>query len=503
MGEHIWQEECAIMAVSLPPTKGGAAHAVYDGLRLLQHRGQDGSGITVVNSRTQTKKGPGLVADVYPGRWLERQNGSLAIGHNRYATQGKPSINNLQPHRATCRGGNVYLASNGDLVNFGQLRRRLQRKGVKFRSMNDGELLAWLLATVYDRTNDMVKAIETVLQTAKGAYSAVAIFQRKLYVFRDDQGFRPLVMANMPGGGVAFASETIAFDVLRADPLTYQEVRAGEILEVNNGSITVHKPGHTATNQCVFEDIYFARPDSLVFGLPISLVRRRIGWQLAYERRLPRWKNAIVVPVPDSANEIARGVADVTGLPYRQALMRSHTSRRTFIESQQIIRDDGVKYKLNPDRFYLEGMVVILVDDSIVRSTTISKIVKMLLRAGAKAVHVLIGSPRIYWPCYMGIATPTRGELIANQLTIGQLTKRTEADSLFHLSLDSLKIAVGPLIRKELSRHQGFLRRIISAQPNTYLGRIREQLRQQDPDRFCYACFTGKYPVRIKGRRMV
>lgn len=328
MGESCWHDECAVMAVSLPLGSGTAARFCFDGLRQQQHRGQDGSGMVIYNTcRALVRKGLGLVPDVYPRAWLDHE-AEVAIGHNRYATQGSPSAVNLQPHRAiTKRGGRLYLASNGDVTNFSELRRLLERDGVVFQSRNDGELLAWLIARAYDETGSMPVALRSLRSTVRGAYSAVVLFQRRVFVTRDVLGFRPLSMARLPTGGHVVASETIAFDILGAEISSYQEVPAGSILELAGGDVIVHDPGWEAVTPCKFEQVYFSRPDSQVFGLPCSLVRRRIGWQLARESRFRSRKNVVVLAVPDSANWIGQGVAEALGVPFLLGgLVRSHTA---------------------------------------------------------------------------------------------------------------------------------------------------------------------------------
>ncbi|MBM3316761.1 MAG: amidophosphoribosyltransferase [Candidatus Eisenbacteria bacterium] len=497
MGEACFHDECAVMAIALPPGTATAAQLCYDGLRQQQHRGQDGAGMVIRNDhRAILHKRRGLVSEVFNSHWV-RHRADLAIGHNRYATHGTPSEANLQPHRAVCRGGRLFLASNGDITNFASLRRRLKGQGVAFRSNNDGELLAWLVAKAYDRTRSMPAALAALHGQVQGAYSAVLLFQDRVFVVRDPLGFRPLSLASIPGGGIAAASETVAFDILHADPGSYREVPAGAILELHRGRCAVHAPGGPMRAGCSFELIYFSRPDSLVFGLPDSLIRRRLGWNVARESRFRRKRGVIVTAVPDSSNEIAAGVAEELGLPFVRGLIRSHTARRTFIEKEQRIRDEGVKYKLNPNRYWLDGMTVLLVDDSIVRGTNIGKIVRMLKRIGAAETHILIGSPRIFWPCYMGIATPTREELIANRMSLRELADFADADSVFHLSLEGLRRALGPVTAEERRRHPGTLGLLYSAPRDSYRGRVLARLEDADPDRYCYACFSGRYPVPV------
>lgn len=507
MGEACFHDECAVMAVALPRGTGTAAQLCYEGLRQQQHRGQDGSGMALRNERRAIlHKRRGLVSEVFNGHWL-RHRSDLAIGHNRYATKGTPSDVNLQPHRALCRDGRIFLASNGDVTNYARLRQRLKRQGVVFLSHNDGELLAWLVARAYDRTRSMPAALAALREEVQGAYSAILLFQERIFVVRDPLGFRPLSLAEIPGGGIAVASETVAFDILHADPSSYREIPAGAILELHQGGYTVHAPGGPMRAGCSFELIYFSRPDSLVFGLPDSLIRRRLGWNVAREARFRRRRDVVVTAVPDSSNEIAAGVAEELGVPFVRGLIRSHTARRTFIEKEQRIRDEGVKYKLNPNRYWLDGMTVLLVDDSIVRGTNIGKIVRMLKRIGTAEVHILIGSPRIFWPCHMGIATPTREELIANRMSLKALAEYADAESVFHLSLEGLRSALGPITARERRRHPGVIDPLYTAPRDSYRGRVRACLEDADADRYCYACFSGRYPVpvprpkRPRGRR--
>ncbi len=489
------------MGVSCRSGAGDAARKVFCGLRMMNHRGQDGSGIGIASaSGLIWHKNSGLVPDVFSDSWLGK-HADAAIGHNRYATQGDASEKNLQPHFAECRDGGILLASNGDVINYRELRAALEQKGVRFTSDNDGELLARFLAQRIDQGDSPPDAIRQLHNTVQGAYSAVALFQKRLYVFRDVRGFRPLAIVTLPDGSIAVASETVAFGILGADLKTYREVPAGAIYVIDNGDVTVHDAGHPPISPCIFELVYFARPDSQVFGLPVHLVRRRIGWHLAEEANWKTGPNDIVVAVPDSSNEIARGVAEGLGLPFEPGLIRSHTARRTFIESEQSTRDEGVRFKLNPLMLAVEGARVILVDDSIVRGTTIRKIVHMLKRAGAEEVHLFIGSPPIKWPCFMGIATPTKGELIANQLSPAAIVEKVGADSLCHISLSGLRHATGRIHASELTRFQRILGRICNAPKESFRGVTYMRLQQQDISLRCTACFSGEYPIPVPLRR--
>ncbi|MFH1366783.1 MAG: amidophosphoribosyltransferase [Patescibacteria group bacterium] len=498
MKRDIWREECAVMAVSLPSELNYAPQFIYEGLRQQQHRGQDGSGMALVCPEgTVLKKELGLVSQVFPPDWLESHPSGVGIGHNRYSTQGLNTEVNLQPHQA----GEIYLANNGHIINYWSLRNQLEREGEIFKSTNDGELLAKIVGREFDRTADVLSAIESLHQIVIGAYSVVMLFAGKLYVFRDPKGYRPLSLCRLPKGGVAVASETIAFDILEADFETYQEVLAGAVLEIDKGEVTVLKQGWPATCQCVFEHIYFSRPDSDVFGLGVALIRQRIGYQLALEFLAKSGfqidDRVVVICVPDSSTQIARGAALALGAPYEQGLIRSHTARRTFIESQQQVRDEGVKYKFNPQRTVIKGKKVIVVDDSIVRGSTNKKLIAMLRRAGASEVYLLIGSPQIKWSCFMGIDTPTLTELIANQMDLSGIVKQLDVDSLTHLSLEGLKKAVGPITEGEKEAFKGLLMCLREAEAGSYYGRIWERLLTSDPEHFCYACFSGEYHLPV------
>lgn len=510
MGEICWQEECAVMAVSLPSGTGTAAKFIYDGLRMQQHRGQDGSGIVLFSEgEFVLKKEPGLVYEVFSKDWLSSHQSDVGIGHNRYSTQGLNIPENLQPHYTKCRGGEIWIAGNGHVINYQPLRQKLEGEGEDFYSTNDGELMAKIIAKEYDRTGDIVKAIRLLRQTVKGAYSAVMLFQGKLFVFRDPKGFRPLCLAELPNGGLVVASETLAFDIFAIDPESFKEIKAGAILEITECKVTVHEEGHEATSKCIFEFIYFARPDSDIFGLSVALIRRRIGLQLAREFRekevLEGDKDIIVIAVPDSSTQIALGVWQGLDILYEQGIIRSHTARRTFIESEQRIRDEGVKYKFNPLRLILRGKTVIVVDDSIVRGSTLKKLIAILRRAGVKAVHLLIGSPQIFWSCLMGIDTPTLDELMANLLSFEEEVKHLGVDSLTHISVAKLMKAVGPLTEEEKKVLGGILKPILEAEPGTYYAEMRERLERADSKNYCYACFTGEYslPVPLPGARLI
>lgn len=429
----------------------------------------------------------GLVPDVYPSEFLDRP-AHLAIGHNRYATQGPPSTINLQPHQAVCGGGVVSVASNGDLPMYAELRESLELHGVSFMSTNDSEVIAWWLAKRYDQRGSMVQAIGELIDYVDGAFAAVILFEDRLYVCQDRRGFRPMVIAPLPTGGLIVASEEAALDIHRLDRSSYQPIGAGALIEFSYGLMTVHRRGVVPTSACLFELIYFSRPDGRVFGTPVSLFRRRVGWRLAQQANIVDCRNAVVVAVPDSANEMAAGVAEALVRPLVPALIRAHSARRTFIESEQRTRDEGVRYKLNPDEWLLRDRDVLLIDDSIVRGTTMHSIVRMIRARGARRIWLLIGSPPVRWPCFMGIATPTRRELIASDQSIDQIASYLEVDSLYYLGLSDVAEAAGPL--QDWERHRFA----------AYLGPNVEQLAQllaTNQHTFCHACFSGQYPLPV------
>lgn len=504
MLESCWRDECAVMAVSLPEGRDDAAKLLYDGLRIQQHRGQDGSGIVLVSGENMiVRKETGLVYEVFPPEWIEQNRSPLGIAHNRYSTQGVAAKINLQPHSAQAAAGTVSVAGNGHLPYYQSLRQSLEAEREIFETTNDGELLAKIIARETNRTGCVVTALCGLSERVKGAYSAVMLFAGKLYAFRDPYGFRPLNLAEIPGGGIAVASETVAFDILGCDPETYQEVSAGSILEITAGKVVVHEEGHPAKTPCIFEFIYFARPDSEIFGWPVALVRRRIGWQLAQQLKLKAEivssseDEIIVIAVPDSSTEIALGVSEGLNLPFEPGIIRSHTARRTFIENEQRIRDEGVRYKFNPSRLKLKGRRVIVVDDSIVRGSTNRKLITMLRRAGPKSIHLAIGSPQIKWSCFMGIDTPRLEELIANQRTFEDEVRFLNADSLTHLTLEGLMRTVGPLTEEERGISRRLVRPLIEAESGTYYARMWQGICQAEPERYCFACFSGRYPLPV------
>jgi amidophosphoribosyltransferase len=458
-----FHEECALMGVYGHPE---AANLVYLGLYAQQHRGQEGSGIVASDGTLLlSHRGLGLVADVFDHEVLERLTGEMAIGHNRYATSGRTLLKNTQPFVVEFARGGLAVAHNGNLVNALELRESLESRGAIFHSSVDTEVIVHLIANATGDT--LVDRIVAALGAVRGAYSLLFLSKNELIAVRDPNGFRPLVMGRIKDT-VVFASETCALDLIGA---TYdRELRAGEVVVASADGVRSLFPFPPAPlTRCVFEYVYFARPDSTVFGRNVYQVRKSLGRQLA--REAPAAAD-LVVPVPDSGVPAALGFAEESGLPFDFGLIRNHYVGRTFIEPQDAIRHFGVKVKLNAQRGVLEGKRVVVVDDSIVRGTTSRKIVTMLRAAGATEVHMRISSPPTIGPCYYGVDTPTRSELIASDHSVEAIREFIAADSLAFLSQEGLYPFTGG-----------------------------------DSEGFCDACFTGHYPVPVsddtKARQLV
>jgi len=451
-------EECGVFAIYGHPE---AANLAYLGLYALQHRGQESAGIASSDGRKiHCVRKMGHVADIFTPDALNQLPGELAIGHTRYSTTGDTVILNAQPLSVACNKGQIAVAHNGNITNAVELRSELERDGSIFQSTSDTEVILHLVARSRERT--LAAALRDALLQIEGAFSLVFIAEDRIIVARDPHGFRPLAMgrlelSNGPTSYV-FASETCAFDLISAAYIG--EVAPGEMVIVGPEGVTRERYAPAkAPAQCVFEHVYFSRPDSLVFGRSVAQSREMMGRLLAREHPV---EADVVVPVPDSGVSAAIGYAAESNIPYQQALIRNHYVGRTFIEPSQEIRDFGVKLKLNPVRHLLEGKRVILVDDSLVRGTTSRKIVRMVRQAGAREVHMRISCPPTISPCYYGVDTPSQNELIAAHRSVEQIRQYVEADSLGYLSLESLHKAV------------------------------------DDKDqRFCYACYTGEYPTPL------
>jgi len=453
-----FHEECGVFAICGHPE---AANLTYLGLYALQHRGQESAGIATSDGKTiYCHRGMGHVADIFVPGVLADLPGHAAIGHTRYSTAGDTALRNAQPFNVQCNKGAIAVAHNGNITNATELRKLLEDEGSIFQSSSDTEVILHLVARSRERT--IAGALREALLELEGAFSLVFLAENRVIIARDPNGFRPLAMGQMElsGGRICyvFASETCAFDLLGAVYLN--DVEPGEMVIVGPEGMTreLYTPARDKAH-CVFEHVYFSRPDSLVFGRPVQRSREMLGRLLAQEH--PAGAD-VVVPVPDSGVAAAIGFAIESGIPFRHGLIRNHYVGRTFIEPSQAIRDFGVKLKLNPVRHLLEGNRVVLVDDSIVRGTTSRKIVRMVRSAGAREVHLRVSCPPTISPCFYGVDTPTRGELIGANNTVEEIRRFVEADSLGYLSLGGLREAV--------SDHGG---------------------------EFCYACYTGNYPTDL------
>lgn len=445
-------EECGVVGVFGHPE---ASNLVYLGLYALQHRGQESAGIAASHEgKVRLEVGMGLVADVFNGDRLKQLPGMIAVGHNRYSTTGESRLKNAQPCLIQYKNGNIALAHNGNLVNAIAIRKQLESEGSVFQSTNDSEVILHLIAKGEGAT--FPDRVAYALAKVSGAYSVLLMTEDHVVAARDPNGFRPLCLGKLDGGYVV-ASETCVLDLIHAEYL--REVRPGEMLVINKDGLQSFFPFPPAPpTSCVFEHIYFARPDSVVFGEPVYDIRKRMGRALAEE-----WpaKADIVVPVPDSGVVSALGFSEQSGIPFEMGLIRNHYVGRTFIEPQSQIRHFGVKVKLNVVKNVIVGKRVVVIDDSIVRGTTSRKIVKMLRDCGASEVHVRISSPPSMFPCYYGIDTPDRGELIASSQTLDQTREYITADSLHYIGLEKMMGVFG-----DTRAH------------------------------YCKACFDGKYPVK-------
>ncbi len=454
-----FHDECAVVGVYGHPE---AANLTYLGLYALQHRGQESTGI--VSSDTEsiyTEVGMGRVNDFFNEERLDRLQGRLAIGHNRYSTAGTSALRNAQPLAVDYARGSLAIAHNGNLVNADRVRSELEAYGSIFRSTSDTEVILHLIAQA--RSKSLVDCVVESLQQVQGAYSLLVMSREELIAVRDPYGFRPLCLGQL-GDAYVVASETCALDLIEAEYL--REVMPGELIRISANGVQSYFPFAPAPpKRCGFELVYFARADSDVFGHNVYLMRKAFGSRLAREAPI---EADVVIPVPDSGIPAALGFAEEAGIPFDTGLIRNHYVGRTFIEPQSSIRHFGVKIKLNANRRFLEGKRVVVVDDSIVRGTTSKKLVQMIRQAGAKEVHMRISSPPTTHPCVYGIDTPTSGELIASCHTVDEICDYLQADTLAYLS------------------HDGMMR-VARSNEATY----------------CSACFTGDYPIHVPWREDV
>src|SRR5580692_4584280 len=456
-----FREECGVVAIYAHPE---AEKLAYLGLHALQHRGQESAGIVSSDGMNlRLHRSMGLVADIFGEEVLAKLRGTLAIGHTRYSTAGDSALLNAQPILVQSNKGPIAVAHNGNLVNAQEIRSRLEAHGSIFQTTSDTEVIVHLIAM--SREHTLPEAMADALRRVEGAFSLVMVPTDRVFAARDPRGFRPLAMGRIPAAEgvrkdtIVFASETCAFDLIGA--VYEREVKPGELVIV--GPEGVHSRFYASQqpqSSCIFEHVYFSRPDSMVFGRAVQATRDAMGRQLALESPVVA---DIVVPVPDSGVTAAMGFSHESGIPLQFGLIRNHYVGRTFIEPEQRVRDFGVKLKLNPVRHVLEGKRVVLIDDSIVRGTTSKKIVRMVRDAGAKEVHMRISCPPTISPCYYGVDTPSKNQLIAANKSVDEIREYIGADSLAYLSLEGLRRAAG----------------------------------EGDEKVYCTGCYTGKYPTNI------
>lgn len=445
------KEECGVFGII---GSEEAARLTYLGLYSLQHRGQESTGIITSDGENMYEhRMMGLVSKVFSDEVLDKLKGDIGIGHNRYSTAGDSRLVNAQPFMVDCKIGKIAIAHNGNLVNAAELKEKMEEDGSIFRSTMDSEVILHLIAkSKKEAVEDMI--VEALSQV-RGAYSLVFLLKDRLIAARDPHGFRPLCVGKL-GDAHVFSSESCAFDLLGAEFIS--EVAPGEMCVATRDGIRAFSYIEPAEplSKCIFEFIYFSRPDSRVFGENVDKVRRKLGKRLSEESPVDA---DIVISVPDSSNTIALGYAQRAGIPFELGLIRNHYVGRTFIQPEQSARDWDVRIKFNPVRGALKGKRVIVVDDSIVRGSTMKKLVSMLREAEPAEIHLRIGSPMITHSCYFGIDTPTRGELIASTHDIEEIRRFLGVESLAYISLDGLRSCV------------------------------------KDPGDYCVACFSGNYPV--------
>ncbi len=447
------REECGVFGIY---GHADAARLTYLGLYALQHRGQESCGIvTSDGGQLISERAMGHVRDSFDEQRLDRLRGHNAIGHVRYSTAGEVSIRECQPFSVVCQHGPIAICHNGNLPFAGEDRKKLEKEGAIFSSTSDTEVVLHQVAR--SRAANFVEAIPEVLRETEGAFSMLFLTPKELIAIRDPRGFRPLALGRLDDAWVV-ASETCAFDLI--DAKYVRDVEPGEMIVVNEeGLRSSHPLKPERHSMCVFEHVYFARPDSIIFGQSVNRSRHKMGQRLAIEQPADA---DIVVPVPDSGVAAAIGYSAESGLPFRLGLVRNHYVGRTFIEPKQSIRSFGVRIKLNPVRHLIENKRIVLIDDSIVRGTTSKKIVRMVREAGAKVIHVRISCPPTISPCYYGVDTPNKSELIAANYSIEGIRDFIEADSLGYLSLEGMLSSTG-----------------------------------LNPDESCVACWNEKYPTRI------
>jgi len=443
---------CGIIGVSGLPD---AARLAYLGLYALQHRGQESAGVVAIDQEgcARAHRGMGLVSETFDEQTLANLPGDVAVGHTRYSTTGSTVLANAQPCSVNTRCGPLAIAHNGNLINADEIKRNLVARGAIFTSSSDTEVLVHLIAR--SEASTVEGQIREALEQVDGAYSLVITVGRTMYAVVDSRGFRPLVFGRL-GSGIVVASESCALDLIGAS--FYCELRPGDFVRIDNGQVT-HLPrlAPRPVSRCVFELVYFARPDSMVFGESVDRVRRELGRQLAREQPVP--DGEVVFSVPDSSNAMALGFSEESGIKLEHGLIRNHYIGRTFINPTQALRVAKIKIKFNPVREVIHGKSVVVVDDSLVRGNTSKELVQMIRSAGAREVHLRLGSPPITGPCYYGIDTPSREELIASTHSTEEIRRFLGVDTLGYLSLGGMLQAAG--------KDTGF----------------------------CHACFSGQYPT--------
>lgn len=457
------RDECGVVGVFLNDEKKeqmSAASLAYFGLYSLQHRGQESAGIVVSDGKNvKIHKNMGLVADVFNAENLGSLNGNLAIGHVRYATAGSKTLENAQPMLNQFKLGSVALAHNGQLVNYEQLREMLEDAGATFSSSSDTEVILKMIARSYKK--GLERALTDTIQMIKGSYALCVMTEDTLIGVRDPNGIRPLALGQVDGGYV-LASESCAIDAMNGTFI--RDIRPGEIVTINKDGITSVDFGEkTSKRTCIFEYVYFARPDSVIDGIPVQTARLKMGAQLAKESPVDA---DVVIGVPDSGLGAALGYSQASGVPYSMGIVKNKYIGRTFIAPTQKERENMVFVKLNAVSSDLSGKKVIVIDDSIVRGTTSRRLVQILRRAGAKEVHFRVSSPPVKFPCHLGIDTPTKSELISSNHDIEEIRKEIGADSLAFISLE------------------GMFEALRSCNPDSY--------------GFCKGCFSGEYPMSVQ-----
>ena len=452
------KEECGIFGISLKKSSEDVMYNMYMGLFSLQHRGQESGGVAYFddNSNIQVVKSAGLVAEKLLPQLPLNYPCNSAIGHVRYSTKGTAGMINAQPLLFKCNKGEVAIANNGQLPNYDILKEELISNGAIFQTSSDSEILVHLMSNIPG--NDFESSLISSIKKLDGAFSMLVMGDKnKIAAFKDPYGFKPLAYGKLGDQGYVFSSETAALNVLGVTDINFLE--PGELIICENGEIKqkLHYSDKKKASQCVFELVYFARPDSSVFSESVHQFRFNSGRMLAKNRKKD---TDIVISVPDSGNIAALGFARESGIPFDMGLMRNHYAGRTFIKTTQKQREEAVKIKLNPIKSVIEGKTISIVDDSIVRGTTSKQIIKMLREAGAKEIHMYLSSPEVLGCCYYGIDTPSTEELISNKYTPDEIAKIIGADSVTFLQLEDLRACL------------------------------------KDPDSYCYACFNKDYPIK-------